>query len=185
MTGKAWWAGLGGSSLSWSTFTGNCLHQHHHHHHKTSSEKWCLHKHWHLLFTGKRSRMRRRQRRSSKRRRRSTARRMWEGRWWMRRKPILSGGLVDQKPGTASPQIWRFPNTFPSAINCHLSWHDIVYMNVLVLKHCCKTQEGVRNLHRPNDLVGSVQHLLYKVNLPFINLHRSWSCPKMTSWWFL
>ena len=26
-------------------------------------------------------------------------------------------------------------------------------------------QEGVRNLHRPNDFVGSIQHLLYKVKL--------------------
>merc|ERR1712192_254436 len=30
--------------------------------------------------------------------------------------------------------------------------------------HCFSSnmEEGVRNLHRPNDLVGSVQHLLYK-----------------------
>ena len=55
--------------------------------------------------------------------------------------------------------------SFPSQ-NTYISQVCIcVALTFISLPHSMDTQEGVRNLHRPNDLVGSVQHLLYKVKL--------------------
>ena len=91
--------------------------------------------------------------------------------------PSPSGERVGQRRGSVSLQIWR------SAFWLLLCWNNFVCLwhrfcfkytefacdleNVKTLKDTqlfC-AQEGVRNLHRPNDFVGSIQHLLYKVKL--------------------
>ena len=58
--------------------------------------------------------------------------------------------------------FFAFDNVFVpnTEFNCD---HENVKTGKNIQLFCA--QEGVRNLHRPNDFVGSIQHLLYKVKL--------------------